>query len=118
MALYAISDLHLSLSGDKPMDVFSDAWKDHEVRIKENWIAKVKEEDTVLIAGDLSWSMGMEEAKAELDFVAALPGRKIISKGNHDYWWGSITKLNAMYPHMDFIQNNFFRFYKCKFIFF
>lgn len=108
MALYAISDLHLSLSGDKPMDVFSEAWKDHDVRIKENWIAKVKEEDTVLLAGDLSWSMSMEDGKAELDFVAALPGRKIISKGNHDYWWGSITKLNAMYPNMDFIQNNFF----------
>ena len=108
MALYAISDLHLSLSGDKPMDVFSEEWKNHDVRIWENWLKKVKEEDTVLLAGDLSWSMKLQGGKEELDFVAGLPGRKIIIKGNHDYWWGSITKLNSMYDNMDFIQNNFF----------
>ena len=108
MALYAISDLHLSLSGDKPMDVFSEEWKNHDMRIRENWLKKVKEEDTVLLAGDLSWSMKLQGGKEELDFVAGLPGRKIIIKGNHDYWWGSITKLNSMYDNMDFIQNNFF----------
>ena len=108
MALYAISDLHLSLSGDKPMDVFSEEWKNHDMRIRENWLKKVKEEDTVLLAGDLSWSMKLQGGKEELDFVAGLPGRKIIRKGNHDYWWGSITKLNSMYDNMDFIQNNFF----------
>lgn len=108
MALYAISDLHLSLSGDKPMDVFSEEWKNHDVRIRENWLKKVKEEDTVLLAGDLSWSMKLQGGKEELDFVAELPGRKIIIKGNHDYWWGSISKLNSMYDNMDFIQNNFF----------
>ncbi|WP_313127511.1 metallophosphoesterase [Proteiniclasticum ruminis] len=108
MALYAISDLHLSLSGDKPMDVFSEEWKNHDMRIRENWLKKVKEVDTVLLAGDLSWSMKLQGGKEELDFVAGLPGRKIIIKGNHDYWWGSITKLNSMYDNMDFIQNNFF----------
>lgn len=108
MALYAISDLHLSLSGDKPMDVFSEEWKNHDVKIRENWLKKVKEEDTVLLAGDISWSMKLQGGKEELDFVAGLPGRKIIIKGNHDYWWGSITKLNSMYDNMDFIQNNFF----------
>lgn len=108
MALYAISDLHLSLNGDKPMDVFSEEWKNHDVRIRENWLKKVKEEDTVLLAGDLSWSMKLQGGKEELDYVAALPGRKIIIKGNHDYWWGSIKKLNSMYDNMDFIQNNFF----------
>lgn len=108
MALYAISDLHLSLSGDKPMDIFSEEWKNHDMRIRENWLKKVKEEDTVLLAGDLSWSMKLQGGKEELDFVAGLPGRKIIIKGNHDYWWGSITKLNSMYDNMDFIQNNFF----------
>lgn len=108
MALYAISDLHLSLSGDKPMDVFSEEWKNHDVRIQENWLKKVKEEDTVLLAGDLSWSMKLQGGKEELNFVAGLPGRKIIIKGNHDYWWSSITKLNSMYDNMDFIQNNFF----------
>jgi len=108
MALFAIADLHLSLSGDKPMDVFSDEWKDHDEKIRENWLKKITEEDTVLLAGDLSWSMNMASSKLELDFVAKLPGRKILIKGNHDYWWGSITKLNGMYDNMDFIQNNFF----------
>lgn len=108
MAMYAISDLHLSMSGDKPMDVFSDVWKDHHVRIEENWRSKVRETDTVLLGGDLSWSMSIKSGKEELDFIAALPGRKIIIKGNHDYWWSSITQLNRMYDNMDFIQNNFF----------
>lgn len=90
------------------MDVFSEEWKNHDVKIRENWLKKVKEEDTVLLAGDLSWSMKLQGGKEELDFVAGLPGRKIIIKGNHDYWWGSITKLNSMYDNMDFIQNNFF----------
>ncbi|HCW73552.1 MAG TPA: serine/threonine protein phosphatase, partial [Clostridiaceae bacterium] len=85
MALYAISDLHLSLSGDKPMDIFSEDWKEHDVRIRENWLKKIREEDTVLLAGDLSWSMNMASGKEELDFVANLPGRKILIKGNHDY---------------------------------
>lgn len=108
MALYAISDLHLSMSGDKPMDVFSDVWKDHHVRIEANWRSKVRETDTVLLGGDLSWSMSIKSGQEELDFIAALPGRKIIIKGNHDYWWSSITQLNRMYDNMDFIQNNFF----------
>lgn len=108
MALYAISDLHLSLSGEKPMDVFSDDWKDHDVKIKENWLRVIKEEDTVLLAGDLSWSMNLDSGMEELNYVANLPGRKILIKGNHDYWWGSITKLNKMYENMDFIQNNYF----------
>lgn len=90
------------------MDVFSEEWKNHDVKIRENWLKKVKEEDTVLLAGDISWSMKLQGGKEELDFVAGLPGRKIIIKGNHDYWWGSITKLNSMYDNMDFIQNNFF----------
>ena len=108
MALYAISDLHLSLSGDKPMDIFSDQWKDHDQRIRDNWLKKIGPEDTVLLAGDLSWSMTMDSGREELDFIAALPGKKMIIKGNHDYWWGSITKLNKMHPEMNFIQNNFF----------
>ncbi|KGM98117.1 serine/threonine protein phosphatase [Clostridium novyi A str. 4552] len=108
MALYAISDLHLSLNCDKPMDVFGDQWMNHDNRIKENWINKIKSEDTVLIAGDISWSMKMEEGMADLEWIHKLPGRKIISKGNHDYWWGSISKLNSLYDDMKFIQNNFF----------
>ncbi|KEI06663.1 metallophosphoesterase [Clostridium botulinum] len=108
MALYAISDLHLSLNSDKPMDVFGEHWSNHDERIKENWINKITNEDTVLIAGDISWSMKMEDGMEDLEWIHKLPGKKIISKGNHDYWWGSISKLNSLYEDINFIQNNYF----------
>lgn len=108
MALYAISDLHLALSTDKPMDIFGGHWSNHDEKIKKNWTDKITEEDTVLIAGDISWSMKHEESKMDLDWINKLPGKKIISKGNHDYWWSSISKLNAMYDNMKFLQNNFY----------
>lgn len=108
MALYAISDLHLALSTDKPMDIFGGHWINHDEKIKKNWIDKIKEEDTVLIAGDISWSMKSEDSKIDLEWISNLPGKKIISKGNHDYWWSSISKLNAMYENMNFLQNNFY----------
>lgn len=108
MSLYAISDLHLALNVDKPMDIFGDKWAYHHEKIKENWINKISDDDTVLIAGDISWSMNMEEGLEDLAYINMLPGRKIIVKGNHDYWWGSITKLNSLYDNMKFIQNNFF----------
>lgn len=90
------------------MDVFGDNWYMHHEKIKENWLQVVKEEDTVLIAGDLSWSMKMEDGQKELHWIHQLPGRKIMIKGNHDYWWGSISKLNSLYEDMHFIQNNHF----------
>lgn len=108
MALYAISDLHLSFTDDKPMGVFGEVWEDHDKKIERNWRAKVREEDTVLLGGDLSWSMTLEQAMKELDFIHELPGRKIAIKGNHDYWWSSITRLNALYDDIHFVQNNFF----------
>jgi len=108
MALFAISDLHLSSTSEKPMDVFGDKWYKHDEKIKENWLKSINDQDTVLIAGDISWSMKMEEGKEDLEFIHNLPGRKIFIKGNHDYWWTSITKLNSLYDDMDFIQNNFF----------
>ena len=108
MALYAISDLHLALSTDKPMDIFGQHWSKHDEKIKENWLNKVTEEDTILIAGDISWSMKHDESKQDLDWIDALPGKKIISKGNHDYWWTSISKLNGMYENTKFVQNNFY----------
>ena len=107
MALYTISDLHLGFNVEKPMDIFGDKWKDHCSKIKENWLSKITEEDTVLIAGDISWSLREEDSKYDLDWINDLPGKKIISKGNHDYWWGSISKLNAMYENTKFLQNNF-----------
>lgn len=108
MALYAISDLHLALNGEKPMDIFGQHWSKHDEKIKENWIKRIKEEDTVLIAGDISWSMKMEEGLMDLEWIHNLPGRKIISKGNHDYWWTTISKLRNLYDDMDFIQNNYY----------
>lgn len=108
MALYAISDLHLAFNVDKPMDIFGERWLNHDEKIKKNWESKINEEDTVLIAGDISWSMRAEDSKYDLDWIDSLPGKKIISKGNHDYWWQSISKLNNMYENTKFVQNNFY----------
>lgn len=108
MSLYAISDLHLDLNGDKPMDIFGDKWFKHDEKIKDNWLKKVTNEDTVLISGDISWSMKIENGMKDLEWVHNLPGTKIMTKGNHDFWWSSITKLNNLYEDMKFIQNNFF----------
>ncbi len=108
MGLYAISDLHLGFNLDKPMDIFGDNWKDHEDKIRNNWISKITEKDTVLIAGDISWGINQKESLEDLNWIESLPGKKIISKGNHDYWWNSISKLNKMFENTKFIQNNFF----------
>lgn len=110
MALFGISDLHLSLDCDKPMDVFGDIWENHHIKIMENWNSKIKKEDTVLIAGDISWALKLENAMADLDFIHNLNGKKILIKGNHDYWWSSISKLNSLYDSMFFIQNNFYKY--------
>ncbi|OFI05039.1 3',5'-cyclic adenosine monophosphate phosphodiesterase CpdA [Clostridium acetireducens DSM 10703] len=110
MALFAISDLHLALNEDKPMDIFGNNWIEHDKKIKKNWLKKITKEDTVLIAGDISWSMKINEGMEDLNWIHKLPGKKIISKGNHDYWWGSIIKLNSLYDDMKFIQNNFYNY--------
>lgn len=106
MSLFAISDLHLSLFVDKPMDIFDDVWKHHEKKIEENWKKTICENDTVLIPGDISWGLNIDEAKTDLNFINSLPGRKILLSGNHDYWWSSLSKLNLLYPEMFFLQNN------------
>ena len=108
MALYAISDLHLAFTTDKPMDIFGEKWLKHDEKIKNNWLSKITDEDTVLIAGDISWSMNQEDSEGDLNWVDSLPGKKIISKGNHDYWWSGITKLNKKYEKTKFLQNNFY----------
>ena len=108
MALYAISDLHLALNTDKPMDVFGKNWIKHDEKIKENWLNKINKEDTVLIGGDISWGMKQEDSKDDLEWIHNLPGIKFLIRGNHDYWWTGISKLNKMYENMKFIQNNFF----------
>ncbi|AZV55337.1 metallophosphoesterase [Clostridium sp. AWRP] len=108
MALFAISDLHLDLTGSKPMDIFGNNWTNHDEKIRKNWNSKITSEDKVLISGDISWSMNMEGGACDLEWVHQLSGTKLMIKGNHDYWWNSITKLNNMYEDMGFIQNNFF----------
>lgn len=107
MAIYAIGDLHLSFSTDKPMDVFGDNWLDYENKIKKNWLDKIKEEDCVLIPGDISWALNLDNASEDLNWINSLPGKKIFVRGNHDYWWSSLKKMNDKYPDMEFIQNNY-----------
>lgn len=107
MGIYAISDLHLSLFRSKPMDIFGDNWKDHHVKIKKNWESKITNSDLVLMPGDISWAMSILEASTDLEFIEKLPGKKIILPGNHDYWWGSTSKLNNMYKSIRFMKNSY-----------
>ncbi|MBR5975468.1 MAG: metallophosphoesterase [Clostridiales bacterium] len=93
MSIFAIADLHLSFSTDKPMDVFGPSWAEHATRLEENWRSKIKAEDTILIPGDISWGISLDEALADLQFIESLPGTKILSKGNHDLWWGTTKKF-------------------------
>lgn len=96
MALFTISDLHLSLSEDKPMDVFY-GWDNYVERLKANWERLIGENDTVVIPGDISWALKLEDSLADLKFIDALPGKKIILKGNHDLWWATMKKLNEFF---------------------
>lgn len=107
MSIYAIGDLHLSLapSVDKPMDIYGPRWFNHVERLKANWCEVVKEGDTVIIPGDISWGLKLDEAKYDLDWVDSLPGHKVLFKGNHDLWWAGINKLNKMYESITFVQN-------------
>ncbi len=102
MNVYAISDLHLSATADKPMNIFGGNWEGHFQKIKEDWLSKVKEEDIVLIAGDISWAMKLEDALVDLNALADLPGKKVFVRGNHDYWWNGITKLRDAAPNDSF----------------
>ncbi len=107
MSIYAIADLHLSFAPgiSKPMDIYGSRWYDHWQRLELNWRSEIKNEDTVIIPGDISWGLKFEEAKYDLDWVAELPGHKVLFKGNHDLWWSGITKLNKLYDSMTFVQN-------------
>lgn len=90
--IYGIGDLHFDYSKEKPMDIFGDNWIDHEGQIIENWKEKVKEDDLVLIPGDITWALKLSQAYYDLKRIHELPGKKILSKGNHDYWWESLKK--------------------------
>jgi len=107
MRVFAIGDLHLSFGTDKPMDVFGDAWKDHASRLQNAWCEIVQEDDLVLIPGDISWAIRLQEAAADLDFVCDLPGQKLLLRGNHDYWWSSLTQVErSLHGNARVVQNN------------
>ena len=107
MAIYAIGDTHLSRARPKPMDIFGEQWRDHEERIRDNWNAIGQAGDLLLVAGDISWAMRLDEARQDLDFLATFRGAKLLLKGNHDYWWTSLARVRAIAPPgIDFLQND------------
>ena len=117
MSLFIIGDLHLSFSEEKkenkPMNIFGNNWEGHSEKIKEDWLEKVKAEDTVILAGDFSWATYLEETYEDFKFLNSLPGRKIMLKGNHDYWWTTITSMKKYLEennieNIEFLQNNSF----------
>ena len=97
MSIFVLSDTHLSESVTKPMDIFGCRWKGWTDKLIDNWKKTVSENDTVIIPGDISWGMSMEEAKEDLLLLEGLPGKKIIGKGNHDYWWGTVSKIEDFF---------------------
>jgi predicted phosphohydrolase len=105
MSVFAISDLHLSLSSDKPMDVFR-GWEDYMQKLEKNWLAVISPEDTVIIPGDISWALKLADTVEDFKFIEKLPGKKIILKGNHDLWWESMKKMTEFFKreHFDSIQ--------------
>ena len=106
LKIYALSDLHLSFSNDKAMDIFGEKWRVHWQKIAHNWNQIVEPEDIVLVAGDISWAMRPPEAEQDLRWLIGLKGRKVLIRGNHDYWWQSIGKLRNTYPELYFVQND------------
>lgn len=113
MSIFAISDLHLALSTDKPMDIFGERWYNYMERLEQNWLKMVDEDDYVIIPGDISWATYLEQAYEDFSFIERMPGRKIISKGNHDYWWTTLSKLNKFlienqFKSISFMHNNSF----------
>ncbi len=113
MSIYAIADLHLPFGVDKPMDVFGNVWKDYTKKIYENWVKTVGENDTVVVPGDLSWATYLKDAYRDFDFINKLPGKKIITKGNHDYFFTTMAKMEKFLVENKFdtikiLQNSFF----------
>ena len=111
MAIYTIGDLHLSFKNPKPMNIFGNNWENHEEKVKQDWQNKVKPEDTVIHPGDFSWAMHLKDTLPDFKYLDSLPGKKIMLKGNHEYWWTTPTNMknfligNGFY-NIDFIQNN------------
>ena len=112
MNIFSISDLHLSGLADKPMNIFGAAWENHFEKIKKDWVENVRREDAVLICGDTSWGTDLEEGLFDVRSLSSLPGKKILIRGNHDYWWNGITKIRSAAPDETFffLQNDCVKF--------
>lgn len=112
MALFTIADLHLSFSVEKPMDVFA-GWENYIPLLEENWRSQISNDDTVVLPGDFSWGIDLTQTREDFAFLNALPGKKILLRGNHDYWWVSVSKNYAFlkengFENIEFLQNNYF----------
>lgn len=111
MSIYVIGDLHLSFSQNKPMDIFGKNWEKHDEKIKNDWLSKVKQKDCVVLPGDFSWATYIEDAYLDFKYLNELPGKKILLKGNHDYWWTTVTSMKKFlednkFYNIDFLYNN------------
>ncbi|MDD4839097.1 MAG: metallophosphoesterase [Clostridia bacterium] len=106
MKVFAISDLHLSTSVEKPMDIFGEEWQGYFEKIKTDWGQRVSDDDLVLLGGDISWGQTLDQAQADFDLLKNLSGKKIVLRGNHDYWWSSLSKIQSRFPDCTFLQNN------------
>ncbi len=111
MAIYVIADLHLSFAQPKPMNIFGENWTNHEEKIKTNWKNTVKPDDTVILPGDFSWATYLEDTYKDFEYLNDLPGKKILLKGNHDYWWTTVTNMKKYlqekhFEDIDFLYNN------------
>lgn len=118
MSIYTIGDLHLSFKENKPMSIFGDNWEYHEEKIKNNWIENVTEKDLVILPGDFSWSMHLKDTDKDFEYLNSLPGKKLLLKGNHDYWWTTVTSMRNFlqqnrFKNIDFIYNNAYEFENC-----
>ena len=118
MSLFVMADLHLSSDGSKSMEVFGPRWTNYQEKIEKNWRAIVNQDDTVIIPGDISWALKLEDATEDLLFLDSLPGKKLIGKGNHDFWWSTNAKMKALFKKngiesIDILYNNAYRFEDC-----
>ncbi len=115
MAIYAISDLHLPLGVDKPMDIFGKSWENYVYRLEKNWRNTISDADCVVLPGDFCWAINLQEAERDFDFLNSLPGIKVLLKGNHDFWWDTLAKAEKFvvergYENIHFIQNDYFKY--------
>lgn len=115
MSIFVIGDLHLSFKNPKPMDIFGENWAGHEEKIRRNWIENVKEKDLVILPGDFSWETYLEDTKLDFEYLNSLPGKKLLLKGNHDYWWTTVTSMRKFlkennFTNIDFLYNNSYEF--------